>query len=111
MKLRAVNDRIIIIRDNAVDKTSEAGIIVLAAVQDAPQTATVVGVGNGLYETRTDYSAGHDLIAGTQKWRKHIPVAVGDKILIGKYSGAEVDVDGKHYTIIGPEDVLAVIEG
>jgi chaperonin GroES len=37
-------------------------------------------------------------------------VKVGDKVLLSKYSGTEVKVDGKEYTIIRQSDILAIVE-
>jgi chaperonin GroES len=106
MKLRAVNDRIIIIRDGASEKTTVSGLIIPAAAQDTPQTATVIGTGDGWFQHKVVLDErGH-----AENVYTPIPVKVGDKILIGKYSGAEVELDGRKLTIIGPEDVLAVIE-
>ena len=63
--------------------------------QEKPQVAEVVAVGPG------------KTVDG-----KLVPVQlkVGDKVLMSKYSGTEVKVDGEEYTILREEDILAVVE-
>lgn len=70
-------------------------IILTSAAQEKPQVAEVVAVGPG------------KTVDG-----KLVPVQlkVGDKVLMSKYSGTEVKVDGEEYTILREEDILAVVE-
>ena len=69
--------------------------ILTSAAQEKPQVAEVVAVGPG------------KTVDG-----KLVPVQlkVGDKVLMSKYSGTEVKVDGEEYTILREEDILAVVE-
>ncbi len=73
------------------EETTKGGIILSAAAKEKPQVAEVVAVGPG----KADVTMG---------------VKVGDKVLISKYSGTEVKLDGAEYTIVKMEDVLAVVE-
>ena len=77
------------------DDQTVIGIILTSAAQEKPQVAEVVAVGPG------------KTVDG-----KLVPVQlkVGDKVLMSKYSGTEVKVDGEEYTILREEDILAVVE-
>ena len=94
MKFRPLHDRILIKRVEEEQKTS-GGIIIPDTAKEKPQEGRVIAVGNGKLSD-----------AG-----KLIPleVAVGDKILFGKYSGSEINLDGEEHLIIREEDVLAVL--
>jgi len=94
MKVRPLHDRILIKRVEEEQKTS-GGIIIPDTAKEKPQEGRVIAVGNGKV---TDEG-------------KLIPleVAVGDKILFGKYSGSEINLDGEEHLIIREEDVLAVL--
>jgi chaperonin GroES len=94
MKVRPLHDRILIKRVAEEQKTS-GGIIIPDTAKEKPQEGRVIAVGNGKV---TDEG-------------KLIPleVAVGDRILFGKYSGSEITLDGEEHLIIREEDVLAVL--
>jgi chaperonin GroES len=113
MNLKPVNDRIIIERDTlgGEDKQTEGGLFIPASAQDAPQTATVIAVGPGLYETRFDMSNRNGTCERYTDIHTAMPVKAGDRIIIGKYSGANIEHEGRTYTIIGPTDILAIVEG
>jgi chaperonin GroES len=94
MKVRPLHDRILIKRVAEEQKTA-GGIIIPDTAKEKPQEGRVIAVGNGKV---TDEG-------------KLIPleVAVGDRILFGKYSGSEITLDGEEHLIIREEDVLAVL--
>jgi chaperonin GroES len=94
MKVRPLHDRILIKRVAEEQKTA-GGIIIPDTAKEKPQEGRVIAVGNGKV---TDEG-------------KLIPleVAVGDRILFGKYSGSEINLDGEEHLIIREEDVLAVL--
>jgi chaperonin GroES len=96
MKVRPLQDRILVKRIEEEEKT-KGGIIIPDAAKEKPQEGLVVAVGDGKM-----------LDNGTR-----VPVAVkpGDKILFGKYSGTEIKVEGDEHLILREDDVLAVIEG
>ena len=85
MTIKPLADRVLLKACEA-EETTASGIILAASAQ-----SEVVAVGPG-----TD---------------KHpMTVAVGDKVIIGKYSGTQIKVDGQEYTISEVKDILAVVE-
>ena len=79
------------------DQEQKRGSIIIPdTAKEKPQEAKVIAVGTGKV---TDDGK-----------RLGLDVKVGDKILFGKYSGSEVQVDGKDYLIMREEDILGVIE-
>jgi chaperonin GroES len=96
MKVRPLQDRILVKRIEEEEKT-KGGIIIPDAAKEKPQEGLVVAVGDGKM-----------LDNGTR-----VPIALkpGDKILFGKYSGTEIKVEGDEHLILREDDVLAVIEG
>ena len=95
MKIRPLHDRILVERLEEKE-TKKGGIIIPDTAKEKPQEAKVIAVGNG--KVNED--------------GKKIPLDVkaGDRILFGKYSGAEVKIDDKEYLILREEDVLAILE-
>jgi chaperonin GroES len=76
-------------------KEKEGSLFIPDTGKDAPQTATVRAVGPGRVE-------GGDLNPTT--------VEVGDRVIFGKYSGTEVEIDGKTYLSIREDDLIAILE-
>jgi len=95
MKMRPLHDRILVKRVEEEAKT-KGGIIIPDTAKEKPQEAKVVAVGSGKL---TDEGK---LVA--------LEVKKGDRVLFGKYSGSEVQIDGEEHLIIREEDVLAIIE-
>ena len=93
MSLRPLHDRVIVKRVEE-EKKSLGGIIIPDSAAEKPLRAEVVAVGAG---KRTDDGKVHAL-----------DVKAGDIILIGKYSGTEVKVDGQDLVILREDDILAV---
>ncbi|HMO02287.1 MAG TPA: co-chaperone GroES [Oligoflexia bacterium] len=93
-KIRPLQDRLIVQRMEAEEKTS-SGIILPDTAKEKPQMGVVVAVGKG--KIRED---------GTV-----VPLDLkeGDKVLFGKYAGTDVKVDGEDLLIIREEDVLGVL--
>ena len=96
MNIRPLHDRIVAKRTEQEEEV-RGGIIIPDSAKDKPQEAEIVAVGPG---KRDD--------AGT---RLAIDVAVGDRVLIGKYSGNEIKLNGQDLVILREDDVLGVIEG
>ena len=96
MNLRPLHDRILIKRIEEKE-TVKGGIIIPDTAKEKPQEGEVVAVGNGKKE----------------KDGKIVPLDVkaGDRILFGKYSGAEIKMDNEEYLILREEEVLGIIEG
>ena len=93
MNLKPLGDRVIIKRDEA-ETTTASGLFLASESKEKPQTGIVLAVGEG---KRDD--AGN-LIP--------MPVAVGDKVLYGKYGGTEVTVEGEEVLIVRADDLFAV---
>ena len=94
MNIKPLFDKVVVEAVKAEEK-SKGGIILTAAAQEKPATCIVVAVGPG------------GVIDGKEVTMQ---VKVGDKVLLSKYSGTEVKLDGKEYTIIRQSDILAVVE-
>jgi len=95
MKIRPLHDRVIVKRLEEERKTA-SGIVIPDTAAEKPLRAEVVSVGPG---KRTDDGK-----------LQALDVKKGDKVLIGKYSGTEVKVEGEEYLVMREEDVMAVIE-
>ncbi|MCD6273639.1 MAG: co-chaperone GroES [Deltaproteobacteria bacterium] len=95
MKLRPLNDRILVKRVEEKAKT-KGGIIIPDSAKEKPAEGKVISVGNGKMNEDG----------------KRIPVEIkeGDRILFGKYSGTEVKIENEEYLIMREDDVLGIIE-
>ena len=94
MKLVPLGDKVVL-KQAEVEETTKSGIILTASAKEKPQYADVIAVGPG------------GNIDGKEVTMQ---VKVGDKILYSKYAGSEFKVDGKEFTIISQNDILAVVE-
>ena len=93
MNIKPLADRVVI-RFVEAEETTKSGIILAGAAKEKPQVAEVVAVGPG------GNVEGKDIT---------MYVNVGDKVLISRYSGNEVKLDGVEYTIVRQNDILAVV--
>ena len=93
--IRPLQDRILVERIEAEDKTA-GGIIIPDTAKEKPQQGKVVAVGKG-----------KRLENGTIQ---PLDVKVNDRILFSKYGGTEVKIDGTEYLIMREEDILGVID-
>ncbi len=93
MKIRPLQDRIIVKRLDSESKT-KGGIIIPDAAKEKPVEGKVVAVGNGKV-----------LKDGSQR---ALDVKVGNTVLFGKYGGTEVKLDGVEHVILREDDVLAI---
>ena len=93
IKLTPLADKVIVQQAEAETKTA-SGIIIPDTAQEKPQEGKVVAVGGG---------------AKTEDG-KLIPmdVKVGDKVLFGKWSGTEVKINGKEYSIMKESDIMGI---
>ena len=94
MKIRPLADRVVI-KNVEAEETTKSGIILTGSAKEKPQVGEVVAVGPG------------GLVDGNQV---EMTVKVGDRVLIAKYAGTEVKVDGDECTIVRQSDILAVVE-
>ena len=94
MKLKPLADRVVVKAIEA-EETTKSGIILTAAAQEKPSIAEVVEVGPG------------GLVDG-----KEVVMVVnkGDKVIISKYAGTEVKLDGVEYNVVRQSDILAIVE-
>jgi chaperonin GroES len=90
MNIKPLADRVLL---KAIDaqETTESGLILAASAQEKPEISEVIAVGPGTDENP-------------------MTVKVGDKVIISKYSGTQVKLDGEEYTISEVKDILAVVE-
>jgi chaperonin GroES len=96
MALRPLRDRVLVKRVEKGEQ-KQGAIIIPDSAKEKPQEAEVVAVGPG---KRLDDGK---IVAPDVK--------VGDRVLIGKYSGSDVKFDGEEYVILGEEEILGVVEG
>jgi len=94
MTLKPLADRVIIKQIEA-EEVTKGGIILTSSAQEKPQVYEVVAVGPG------GIVDGNDV---------EMIVEEGDRVITGKYSGAEVKVDGEELTIVRQSDILAIVE-
>lgn len=95
MKVRPLNDRVLVVRIEEKEKTP-GGIIIPDTVKEKPQEGKVAAVGPGQRDENG----------------KRIPLEVkqGDHILFGKYAGSEIEVDGVEHLMMREDDILGIIE-
>jgi len=96
MKIRPLQDRVIVRRlEEQVEKT-KGGIIIPDTAKEKPQQGKVIAVGKGKVNDDGKLTP--------------LDVRVGDTILFGKYSGSEIKLDGEEHLIMREEDILGVVE-
>jgi chaperonin GroES len=95
MDLRPLHDRILVKRLEEGEQKS-GGIIIPDSAKEKPQQGEVKAVGNGKLLDSGERTA--------------VDVKPGDRILFGKYSGADIKVDGDEYMILREEEILGVLE-
>ena len=94
MKLKPLFDKVVL-KKVEVAETTKSGIVLPGSAQDKPQVSLVVAVGPG------------GIVDGKEVV---MTVSVGDKVIVGKYTGTEVKLDGTDYQIVSQSDILAVVE-
>ena len=94
MKLRPLADRVVLKQLQAEEKT-KSGLFLATSAQEKPEMYEVVEVGPG------------GMVDG-----KEVAMVVkkGDRVLVGKYTGTTVKVDGEEYSIVRQGDILAIVE-
>ena len=95
MNIRPLYDRIVVKRIEEKE-TISGGIIIPDSAKEKPTEGIIVALGTG----KTDDNG------------KKVPFEVkkGDRVLVSKYGGTEIKLDGKEYKILNSDDILAVIE-
>jgi len=95
MKIRPLNDRVLVKRLEGENKTA-GGIIIPDSAKEKPAEGEVVAVGPGKLSDKGERTA--------------MAVKKGDKILFSKYGGTDVKIQGEDYLIMREDDILGVIE-
>ena len=96
MKFRPLHDRVLIKVLDSEEKT-KGGIIIPDTAKEKPQEGEIFAVGNG---------------AKTEDGKIiKMDVKVGDRVLFGKWSGTEVKIDGKEYSIMKESDIMGITKG
>jgi chaperonin GroES len=95
VKIRPLQDRVIVKRVEEEEK-SKGGIIIPDTAKEKPQEGKVIAVGKGK--------------ANDDGKVTPLDVKVNDRILFGKYSGTEINIDGEEHLIMREDDILGVIE-
>ena len=96
MKIRPLQDRVIVQRVKEEEKT-KGGIIIPDTAKEKPQEGKIIAVGKGKVNDDGKLTP--------------LDVKVGDRILFGKYSGSEITLDGEEMLIMREDDILGVLEG
>ncbi len=95
MKIVPLNDKILVERLEADDKTA-GGIILPDTAKEKPKQGKILALGEGK--------------ALENGQRAPFQVKVGDRVLFSSYAGNEVNLEGKEYLIMTEDDILAVVE-
>ncbi len=93
INIRPLQDRVII--EPLKEQTTVSGILIPESVGEKPQRGLIIAVGPGKIINQKHQS---------------LSVSVGDKVFFGKYSGNEIELNGKKILVMREEDVMAVIE-
>ncbi len=94
MKLTPMADRVLL-KPTETEETTKSGIILSTANKEKPVVSEVVAVGPG------GMVDGNEVV---------MTVKPGDKVVVGKYTGTEIKLDGQDYTIVKQSDILAIVE-
>ena len=89
MKLKPMADNILL-KSTEAEATTSSGIILATTNKEKPAIYEVVSAGPGTKEVA-------------------VTVAVGDKVVVGKYTGSEIKLDGEEYKFVKHDDILAVV--
>ncbi|MBP1628636.1 MAG: co-chaperone GroES [Holophagaceae bacterium] len=95
MNITPLYDRVVLKRVEAAE-TVRGGIIIPDTAKEKPLEAEIIAVGEGKYDDNG----------------KRVPLTVkaGDKVLIGKYTGTEIKVDGVDLVIVREDEILAIVK-
>ena len=95
MNIKPLSNRVVL-KNLEAEETTKGGIILTSAAKEKPEIAEVIAVGEG-----AKYDKG-ELVPMTVK--------IGDKVIIAKYVGTTVKLDGSDYVIVSENDILAIVE-
>jgi chaperonin GroES len=95
VKIRPLQDRVIVQRIEEEEKT-KGGLIIPDTAKEKPQEGKIIAVGKGKLNEDGKITP--------------MDVKVNDRVLFGKYSGTEINIDGEEHLIMREEDILGIIE-
>ena len=95
MKLRPLDDRVVIKQSEAEEKTS-GGIILPDTAKEKPQIGKIIAIGPG------------KLLDDGKRGK--MSVKKNDKVIYAKYIGSDIDIDGEKYVILREDDILGIVE-
>jgi chaperonin GroES len=95
MKIRPLNDRLLVLRVDEEEKTS-GGIIIPDTAKEKPQEGKVVAAGPGKVDDNGQ--------------RIPLDVKVNDRVLFSKYGGTDIKIDGVEHLIMREDDILGIVE-
>ena len=90
MTVKPLSDRVLVL-PNPAETTTASGLIIPDSAKEKPAAGKVVAVGPGTKDVTMELS-------------------VGDKVVISKYTGTNVKLDGQDYIIVSEKDILAIVE-
>jgi len=96
MNFRPLQDRVLLRRLEQEEKTP-GGVIIPDTAKEKPMEAEVIAVGPGVRDDKGIV--------------RPLDVKVGDRVLLGKWSGTEVKIDGEELVIVKESDILGIVEG
>lgn len=94
MTIKPLFDKVVL-KSCEAEETTKSGILLAGSAKEKPQMSEVVAVGPGGFVNGNEVS---------------MTVKAGDKVIVGKYSGTEVKIDGVEYSIVSQSDILAIVE-
>jgi chaperonin GroES len=95
MAIKPLSNRVVL-KNLEAEETTKGGIILAGSAKEKPQTAEVIAVGEGAKNENGVVIP--------------LSVNVGDKVVISKYTGTNVKLDGQDYIIVSEKDILAIVE-
>ncbi|MDP9172741.1 MAG: co-chaperone GroES [Planctomycetota bacterium] len=95
MKLRPLQDRVIVRQSEAETKTA-SGIVLPDSAKEKPTKGKVISVGPGKFDDKGKHM--------------ELGVRVGDTVFYGKYSGTDIEVDSQKFVILRESDILGILE-
>jgi chaperonin GroES len=96
MTFRPLHDHVLVKRTEPTEEQQQRGIIIPDTAKEKPQEGEVLAVGPGKFQD--DGS------------RRALAVAVGNKVLFGKYAGTDITLDGEELLVMRESDLLGVVE-
>jgi chaperonin GroES len=95
MKVKPLNDRVLVLRVDQEEKTA-GGIIIPDTAKEKPQEGKVVAVGPGKLSDKGE--------------RIPLDLKENDRVLFGKYAGSDIKIDGVEHLILREDDILGVVQ-